>query len=62
MMFRAGFFFPRNAHLLKTSHAFETPPGHHSFVLRNAIQEYTARDTNETYFIPGRAYPRHGQY
>lgn len=32
-MHSAQFFFPRNALLLKTLHAFEAPPRHHSFVL-----------------------------
>ena len=29
-----GLFFPRHALLLKTLHAFETPAGHHAFILR----------------------------
>jgi len=32
--FRTGLFFPRDALLLKALHAFQTPAGHHDFVLR----------------------------
>ena len=58
-MFRAGFFFPRHALLLKTSHAFETPAGHHSFILIQKLRRYRTR-CKEAYLVPRRTYTGRG--